>query len=118
MLVVSFCLFGIYMYQLSEFSLFRSFIYFAPQLKLGPQDKGLTPGDGSWDMRNQAVVKSARVDMWALVCFASCNEDPLRNFCHQVSSVSNREGMTMAAQPALITFGRGPEEVRSSFLLH
>ena len=103
------------MYQLSEFSLFRSFIYFAPQLKLGPQDKGLSPGDGSWDMRNQAVVKSARVDMWALVCFASCNEDPLRNFCHQVSGVSNREGMTMTAQPALITFGRGPAEVRFSF---
>ncbi|XP_074606193.1 protein argonaute-2-like isoform X2 [Acropora palmata] len=85
------------------------------QLWLGPQDKGLSPGDGSWDMRNQAVVKSARVDMWALVCFASCNEDPLRNFCHQVSGVSNREGMTMAAQPALITFGRGPAEVERLF---
>ena len=101
------------MYQLSEFSLFRSFIYFAPQLKLDPQDKAR---DGSWDMSNQSVVKS--VDMWALVCLAPCNEDPLRNFCHQVSSVSNRDGMTMAAQPALITFGRGPEEVRFSFLFH
>ena len=106
------------MYQLSEFSLFRSFIYFAPQLKLGPQDKPLTPGDSSWDMRNQAVVKSAKFDMWALVCFARCNEDPLRNFCHQMSSVSNREGMTIVAQPTLITFGRGPEEVRFSFLFH
>lgn len=106
------------MYQLSEFSLFLSFIYFAPQLKLGPQDKPLTLRDGSWDMRNQAVVKSAKVDMWALVSFARCNEDPLRNFCHQMSSVSNREGMTIVAQPTLITFGRGPEEVRFSFLFH
>ena len=86
-------------------------MYFAPQLKLGPQDKAQTPRDGSCDMSNQAV------DMWALVCFAPCNEDPLRNFCHQVSIVSNREGMTMAAQPALVTFGRGPEEVRLSFFV-
>ncbi|XP_044181960.1 protein argonaute-2-like isoform X6 [Acropora millepora] len=85
------------------------------QLWLGPQDKGLTPGDGSWDMRNQAVVKSAKFDMWALVCFAGCNEDPLRNFCHQMSILSNREGMTIVAEPTLITFGRGPEEVERLF---
>ena len=90
----------------------------APQLKLGPQDKALTPRDGSWDMRNQALFKSARVDMWGLVCFARCNEDQLRNFCHQMSSVSNREGMKMAAQPAVVTFGRRPEEVRFHFLFY
>ena len=84
----------------------------APQLKLGPQDKALIPRDGSWDMRNQSLFKSARVDMWALVSFARCNEDHLRNFCEQMSSVSNREGMKMAAQPAVVTFGRRPEEVR------
>ena len=87
----------------------------APQLKLG---KALIPHDGSWDMRNQALFKSARVDMWGLVCFARCNEDQLRNFCHRMSSVSNGEGMEMAAQPAVVTFGRRPEEVRSHFVLY
>ncbi|XP_074606176.1 protein argonaute-2-like isoform X1 [Acropora palmata] len=84
----------------------------APQLKLG---KALIPHDGSWDMRNQALFKSARVDMWGLVCFARCNEDQLRNFCHRMSSVSNGEGMEMAAQPAVVTFGRRPEEVERLF---
>ena len=110
--MMTLCLFEMYMYQLSEFSLFPSlFIYFSPQLKLGPQDKALTPRDGSI-MRNQAL------DMWALVCFHGCNEDPLRNFCHQLSSVSDREGIKMTAQPAIIAFGRGPEEVRFNFLFY
>ena len=90
----------------------------APQLKLGPQDKALIPRDGSWDMRNQALFKGARIDMWALVCFARCNDDPLRNFCHQMSSVSSREGMKMTAQPAFVTFGRRPEEVRFNFVFY
>lgn len=83
-----------------------------PPLKLGPQDKALTPRDGSWDMSNQALLKSAIVDMWALVCLAPCNEDPLRNFCHQMSIVSNREGMKMTAKPACIKYGERHEEVR------
>ncbi|XP_067047269.1 protein argonaute-2-like isoform X2 [Acropora muricata] len=87
----------------------------APQLKLGPQDKALIPRDGTWDMRNQSLFKSARVDMWALVSFARCNKDHLRNFCEQMSSVSKREGMKMAAQPAVVTFGRRPEEVERLF---
>ena len=83
-----------------------------PQLKLGPQDRSLTPKNGSWDMRNQVLFKSTEVDMWALVCFAGCNEDPLRKFCHQMSSVSNQEGMKMASRPACITYGKRHEEVR------
>ncbi|XP_067047295.1 protein argonaute-2-like [Acropora muricata] len=86
-----------------------------PPLKLGPQDKALTPRDGSWDMSNQALLKSAIVDMWALVCLAPCNEDPLRNFCHQMSSVSNREGMKMTSKPACIKYGERHEEVERLF---
>ena len=87
-----------------------------PQVKLGPQDRALTPRDGGWDMRNQALFDVASIDTWTLASFAPrqrCNEDTLRNFCRQMSSVSNREGIRMPEQPADVSFARGFGDVRS-----
>ena len=87
-----------------------------PQVKLGPQDRALTPRDGGWDMRNQALFDVASIDTWTLASFAPrqrCNEDTLRNFCRQMSSVSNREGIRMPEQPADVSFARGFGDVSS-----
>ena len=85
-----------------------------PMLKLGPQDHGLIPREGSWDMRNQALFEGARIDTWALACFAPiqrCNQDTLRKFCDQISSVSTREGMRMTARPSVVRYARDAREV-------
>ena len=42
----------------------------APKLNLGPQDKPLVPRDGAWDMRNKSLYDGARIQTWALACFA------------------------------------------------
>ena len=87
-----------------------------PQLKLGPQDRALTPCDGSWDMRNKALFDVASIDTWTLASFAPrqrCDEETLRNFCRQMASVSNREGIRMPERPAGVGFGRGLGDVRS-----
>ncbi|XP_015751565.1 PREDICTED: protein argonaute-2-like isoform X2 [Acropora digitifera] len=89
-----------------------------PQVKLGPQDRALTPRDGGWDMRNQALFDVASIDTWTLASFAPrqrCNEDTLRNFCRQMSSVSNREGIRMPEQPADVSFARGFGDVERLF---
>ncbi|XP_068705532.1 protein argonaute-2-like isoform X1 [Montipora foliosa] len=90
----------------------------APKLKLGPQDQGLIPREGSWDMRNQKLFDGARIDTWALACFATmqrCNQDTLRRFCDQMSSVSTREGMKMTAQPNVVRYARDSREVEGLF---
>lgn len=90
----------------------------APRIKLGPQDQALVPRDGSWDMRNKALYEGARIDVWALACFAPpqrCNEDTLRKFSKQMSIVSNGEGMKMAAQPAVVRYARNSREVERLF---
>ena len=88
-----------------------------PQVKLGPQDRALTPrDDGSWDMRDKALFDVASIDTWTLASFAPrqrCNEETLRNFCRQMSSVSKREGIKMPEQPAGVRFARGFGDVRS-----
>ena len=92
----------------------------APKIKLGPQDQALVPRDGSWDMRNKALHQGARIDTWALACFAPsqrCREDQLRRFCKQVASVSTGEGMKMAAEPVVVRYARGTRDVRFVFLL-
>ena len=56
----------------------------APTLNLGPQDQPLVPRDGAWDMRNKSLHVGARIQTWALVCFAPprwCNDGHLRQFC-------------------------------------
>jgi len=89
----------------------------APKIKLGPQDQALVPHDGSWDMEDKALHQGAHIDTWALVCCersSLCNEDELRNFCKQLSIVSTKEGMKMAAEPAVVRYVRdGVLEVRS-----
>ncbi|XP_068740587.1 protein argonaute-2-like isoform X2 [Montipora capricornis] len=89
-----------------------------PKLKLGPQDEGLIPRDGSWDMRNRALFEGVRIDIWALACFApiqTCNQDTLKTFCDRMSSVSTREGMRMTAQPVVVRYARGLEDVEGLF---
>ena len=90
----------------------------APRIKLDPQDQALVPRDGSWDMRNKALYEGARIDTWALACFAPmgrCNQDTLRKFCYQLSDVSTREGMRMTAEPAVVRYARDSREVRDTF---
>ena len=90
----------------------------APKIKLGPQDQALVPRNGSWDMRNKSLHEGARVQTWALACFAPsscCNEDHLRNFCKQMASVSNQEGMRMTEEPAVVRYARGCSEVNYVF---
>ena len=85
-----------------------------PKIKLGPQDPALVPRDGSWDMRDKDLHQGAVIDSWALACFAPlhrCNDNQLRNFCKQIASVSNREGMRMA-DPVVVRYARFTE-VRS-----
>ena len=90
----------------------------APKLNLGPQDQPLVPRDGAWDMRNKSLHEGARIQTWALACFApsrSCNEDQLRNFCKQMASVSSREGMRMTDQPTVVRYARGYSDVSYVF---
>jgi len=91
----------------------------APKIKLGPQDQALVPHDGSWDMEDKALHQGAHIDTWALVCCersSLCNEDELRNFCKQLSIVSTKEGMKMAAEPAVVRYVRdGVLEVEGLF---
>ncbi|XP_078383849.1 protein argonaute-2-like [Oculina patagonica] len=88
----------------------------APTLNLGPQDQALVPRDGSWDMRNKSLHQGARIETWALACFARrCNGDELRNFCKQMASVSSREGMRMTEQPTVVGYPRDSREVESLF---
>ena len=89
----------------------------APRLKLGPQDQALVPRDGSWDMRNKSLHQGARIQTWALACFAPsrwCNDGHLRNFCAQMAAVSSREGMRMAEEPTVVRYGRGYNDVSCS----
>lgn len=91
----------------------------APKIKLGPQNQALVPRDGSWDMRDKALHQGADINTWALACFASphrCNETPLRNFCRQMATVSNKEGMKMAPEPVKVSYAR-IHEVRCDILL-
>jgi len=90
----------------------------APKIKLGPQDHALVPRDGSWNMQDKALYRGARIDTWALACFAPsqrCREDQLRNFCKQMSIVSTREGMKMTADPVVVRYARGTRDVRFFF---
>ena len=90
-----------------------------PKLKLGPQDQGLVPREGSWDMRSQKLFEGARIDTWALACFAPmqrCNQDTLWRFCDQMSSVSTREGMRMTPQPTVVRYARDARDVSCASL--
>ncbi|XP_078383843.1 protein argonaute-2-like isoform X2 [Oculina patagonica] len=90
----------------------------APKLNLGPQDQALVPRDGSWDMRNKSLHDGARIQTWALACFAPsrwCNEDHLRNFSKQMASVSCREGMRMVEEPVVVRYAKGYSDVESLF---
>ena len=89
----------------------------APKLNLGPQDKPLVPRDGAWDMRNKSLYDGARIQTWALACFAPsrwCNEGHLRKFCQQMASVSSGEGMRMTEEPTAVRYARD-NEVRILF---
>ena len=91
----------------------------APKLNLGPQDKPLVPRDGAWDMRNKSLYEGARIQTWALACFAPsrwCNDGHLRKFCHQMASVSSGEGMRMTEEPTVVKYARDKNEVRILFL--
>lgn len=91
----------------------------APKIKLGPQDQALVPRDGSWDMRDKALHQGADINTWALACFTPshrCNETQLRNFCRQMATVSNKEGMKMAPEPVKVSYARSGE-VRCDILL-
>ena len=91
----------------------------APKLKLGPQDQALVPRDGVWDMRNKSLHEGARIQTWALACFAPserCDQGHLRNFCKQMASVSSREGMRMTDQPTVVRYAtRGYSDVSYVF---
>lgn len=89
----------------------------APKLNLGPQDKPLVPRDGAWDMRNKSLYEGARIQTWALACFAPsrwCNDGHLRNFCQQMASVASGEGMKMSEEPTVVTRAKGYSDVRCS----
>ncbi|KAL9962338.1 hypothetical protein ACROYT_G031432 [Oculina patagonica] len=91
----------------------------APTLNLGPQDQALVPRDGSWDMRNKSLHQGARIETWALACFARrCNGDELRNFCKQMASVSSREGMRMTEQPTVVGYPRDSREKAFDLIDH
>ena len=79
-----------------------------PKIKLGAQDQALVPCDGSWDMRDKALHQGADINTWALACFTPshrCNETQLRNFCRQMATVSNKEGMKMT-EPIVVRYAR------------
>ena len=83
-----------------------------PKIKLGPQDQALVPRDGSWDMRDKALHQGADINTWALACFTPshrCNETQLRNFCRQMATVSNKEGMKMAPETVKVSYARSGE---------
>ena len=85
-----------------------------PKIKLGTQDQALVPRNGSWDMRQKSFHQGAIIDTWALACFASlqrCNDNQLRNFCRQMATVSNSQGMRMAG-PVVVRYAQY-KEVRS-----
>ena len=85
-----------------------------PKIKLGPRDQALIPRDGSWDMRSKMLHEGARINTWAIACFANrCSEDQLWNFCKQMASVSTREGMRMTEQPVAMEYPRDYRDVRA-----
>ena len=92
----------------------------APKLNLGPQDKPLVPRDGAWDMRNKSLNDGARIQTWALACFAPsrwCNDGHLRKFCQQMAAVSSGEGMRMTEEPTVVKYVRDKNDVRIPFPL-
>lgn len=91
----------------------------SPQIQYGGKNKiTVTPNQGVWDMRGKQFHTGIEINHWAIACFASnrsCTESSLRNFTHNLQTISNDAGMQIMGQPCFCRYASSVEQVEPMF---